>query len=286
MITTISNGKLQISVDSFSAQLFSIKDAQQEYLWQRDPAYWGNCCPVLFPYVGRMENGTYYLDGQAYQILHHGFARQMEFALTAQSENRLEYTLTDCAETYEAYPRHFVFRVIYTLVENRLDVTYQVENKDEKTMYFGLGAHPGFRVPLEEGEKFEDFCLEFTVDKAKQMDFNEKSLISAVYDYPLPDKRLPLAHNLFDKDALLLTEAGHRVMLKKDDTTVLRVDFPQMDYIVFWHPPKTEAPFVCIQPWCSVPAWAGEVTVFEERKDLLTLQSGSVYENTWSVTVG
>ena len=29
-------------------------------------------------------------------------------------------------------------------------------------MYFGLGGHPGFNVPLEAGLSFEDYCLEFS----------------------------------------------------------------------------------------------------------------------------
>ena len=29
-------------------------------------------------------------------------------------------------------------------------------------MYFGLGGHPGFNVPLEAGLSLEDYCLEFS----------------------------------------------------------------------------------------------------------------------------
>ena len=28
-------------------------------------------------------------------------------------------------------------------------------------MYFGVGGHPGFAVPLEKGLAFEDYCLQF-----------------------------------------------------------------------------------------------------------------------------
>ena len=110
-------------------------------------------------------------------------------------------------------------------------------------------------------------------------------MISGTSEYPLPDKKLALRHDLFDDDALLLGKVGHSVELKNGAGTVLQVDFPQMDYVSFWHNPKTDAPFLCIQPWCSIPAFEGEKTVFEGRKDLLSLKPGKVYENTWSVTV-
>ena len=29
-------------------------------------------------------------------------------------------------------------------------------------MYFGIGGHPGFNIPMEEGLSFEDYELEFS----------------------------------------------------------------------------------------------------------------------------
>ena len=38
---------------------------------------------------------------------------------------------------------------------------YQVKNTDSRTICYSIGAHPGFNIPLEEGESFEDYQLEF-----------------------------------------------------------------------------------------------------------------------------
>ena len=35
-----------------------------------------------------------------------------------------------------------------------LNTTYQVENHDGKTMYFGIGGHPDSLVPMEDGLNF------------------------------------------------------------------------------------------------------------------------------------
>ena len=42
-----------------------------------------------------------------------------------------------------------------------MEVTYEVVNRSSGIMPFGLGAHPGFRVPLAEGTEFTDYYLEF-----------------------------------------------------------------------------------------------------------------------------
>ena len=69
----------------------------------------------------------------------------------------MELASTD--ETMLIYPRVFAFRMIYELQGGSLSVTYEVDNRDERIMYFGLGVHPGFNVPLRGGERFEDYRL-------------------------------------------------------------------------------------------------------------------------------
>lgn len=53
MIYELKNGKFTAQVDSYGAQLASLKGADgTEYLWVGDPAYWREHAPVLFPIVG------------------------------------------------------------------------------------------------------------------------------------------------------------------------------------------------------------------------------------------
>ena len=58
-----------------------------------------------------------------------------------------------------------------------------------------------------------------------------------------------------------------------------------MPYLGIWHAPGTDAPYICIEPWLSLPATAGEPTVFENRPDLAEIGPGETYRNIWSVTV-
>lgn len=97
----------------------------------------------------------------------------------------------------------------------------------------------------------------------------------------------PLLHSLFDNDAIVLKEAGRRVTLETaGDPRSVSVEFPGMDYLGLWHVPRTDAPYVCIEPWCSLPSVKGTIAVFEKQSDLIVLQSNKIYRNTWSIKIG
>ena len=51
-------------------------------------------------------------------------------------------------QTLAVYPFQFAFSVKYTLIENIVQVTYIVENTGSDKMYFSVGGHPAFKVPI------------------------------------------------------------------------------------------------------------------------------------------
>lgn len=288
---TIHNAYLTVTASEEGAELQSVRGADgAEYLWQGDPAYWKRRAPNLFPFVARLTGGEYEMDGNRYRLPIHGFASSSRFALTEGGEERMTWELAADGQTLEAYPRRFVFRVIYALEGSTLAVIYEVENRDLKTMRFGLGGHPGFRVPLREGLRFEDYRLTFGSPCApRRIRFTPACFLDGTDSpYPLEDGRiLPLRHDLFDEDAVVLKDTARTVTLETDkDPRRVTVRFPGMPYVGFWHRPKTDAPFLCIEPWCSLPAAEGGVTVFEEKEDLIRLSAGETYRNRWEILIG
>lgn len=288
MLHTIKNDYLQVTVSELGAELQSIQDCNgTEYLWQGDPKYWKGKAINIFPYVGRMVNSEYFLDGNRYQLDIHGFARFCRFCPVEADALHLTLELTDSEDLLAQFPRKFSFRVIYTLKDNALEITYQVENRDEKNMRFGLGGHPGFNIPFGGGE-FEDYRIRFA-DKChpKQVLFSDTVLVAGEADYPLQDEQyIPLRHNLFDQDVVLLKNVVPQVTLESPKTQrSVTIRFPDMPYVGFWHRPETDAPYVCVEPWCSLPAAHGKPTVLEEQADLLVLEPGKIYTNTWTVSI-
>lgn len=287
MLYTIHNTQMSVTIESFGAELQSIRGANGvEYLWQGDAKYWKDRALNIFPYVARLTNGTYEMDGQQYKLPIHGLAPTTEFIVTEQAEDTITFTFASNEKSYEQYPRSFVFHIVYTLKDNVLKVTFLVENKDEKTMYFGIGGHPGFNVPLDANKAFTDYRIRF----GEKCSPRSVGLTAACFldgtdaPYPLEDDCiLPLQHSLFDHDAIVLKDMAHEVTIEADAGPSVTVRFPGMPYLGIWHMPHTDAPYVCIEPWCSLPSTQDKIAVFEQQPDLITLEAGKTYENVWEI---
>lgn len=72
---------------------------------------------------------------------------------------RLE--LRESAETLALYPYPFRLAVEQRLTDTGFSTAVTVANPGEGPLPFCLGAHTGFRCPLEAGERFEDYELVF-----------------------------------------------------------------------------------------------------------------------------
>jgi hypothetical protein len=93
------------------------------------------------------------VNGKAYKMARHGFARDTDFKLIAQGDAQVVYALNDSADTWGNYPYHFNLAVSYKLRDNKIHVVWHVENTDDNAIYFQIGGHPAFNVPdLKPGE--------------------------------------------------------------------------------------------------------------------------------------
>ncbi len=290
MMLMIQNDRLCVTVDTLGAQLMSLRSAEgTEYLWQGDPAYWSDRAPILFPFIGRLTKNSYTYRGKKYPMEIHGFANKMEFSPVEQGVDYLILELRSTIVTIARYPFDFTLRVIYALNGNKLEIVYQVENRSDQYMPFGIGGHPGFRVPLLPDESFTDYELEFTQPcQPDRVGFTPAVYVSGQDTaYPLQDgKRLDLDHSLFDEDAIILKNMGKEVTLRsKISRHGVCVSYPDMAYLGIWHRPKTDAPYVCIEPWSSIPARQDIVEEFSCKSDLVQLAPRKTYENQWFITV-
>ena len=288
MLLSIKNSFLQLTVDTLGAQIMSIQSTDGcEYLWQGDKTYWSDRSPLLFPFIGRLYGEKYTCMGKEYPLPIHGFAAHMEFTPQV-SGNALTMVLNSSEETLKCYPFPFVLTVTFTLEGSKLLVHHRVSNTGRNTMYFGLGGHPGFRVPLAEGERFEDYTLQFAAPCCPdRIGFTEDVLLSGHNTpYPLKNGReIPLSHRLFDDDAIILQNTARQVTLSGPKDHGITMDFGDFPYFGIWHMPKTDAPYVCLEPWSSLPGRSEVVEDLACRSDLISLPPGKEYAATWSVTI-
>lgn len=287
----LENEQLKVTVSDAGAEIRSIvgKKTGTEYLWQGDPTYWAGRAPVLFPICGRLTGGKYTWKGQTYEMNLHGFARHCTFTAEKVSKNAITLLLTANEETKKSYPFDFEFRMTYTLTDSTVECRYDVENEKEDDLPFAIGGHPGFNVPMEAGKNFEDYRLEFACAKeARELVFSDTCFDTGkTRAFPLEEGRiLPLRHSLFDIDAVFLTDMCHKVTLgTPGGTRSLTLSFKGFPHVGFWHKPRTKAPYVCIEPWCSVPSPDGVIDDFATKKELTHLKKGESYTNAFEITI-
>lgn len=291
MIYTISNDYLTVKVSSKGGELQSIfsKDGH-EYVWQGDPASWNRHAPNLFPFVGRFNNGKYSFKGNEYVIGQHGFLRDNELDFVSKDDNKLVLSFEETEETLKVFPFKFKITLTYTLYKNTFKVSYDVNNKGDETMYFGIGGHPGFNVPMDDNTKFEDYYLQFEDGLSPQQTIlnDDYWFKRETKPYTLEEgNKISLTHELFNHDAIILSEAGKAVELKSDksDRSIL-FDFDNFEMIAFWQSHNGSPDFVCIEPWTSHSSFEDEeISDLETKTDLIKLPAKESFNRHWSVTV-
>jgi galactose mutarotase-like enzyme len=285
----LSNDTLKIAIAAKGAELQSLYNTQTqlEYMWSGDAAFWGKKSPVLFPIVGGLKNNTYRYRNIAYTLPRHGFARDREFAVTAQTTDSITFTLQDDDETRLVYPFHFRFSIIYVINENTLSVTYLVENTRREPLYFSVGAHPAFSVPMVPGTEFTDFHLVFSENETTgKWPLSKDGLILTSPIALLENSNtLALTKELFYSDALVckqLKSSGISIISDKTDHG-LQVTFGGFPYMGIWS--AKNANFVCIEPWCGIADsvdGSGDIT---QKEGINLLSANTLFTRTWSVEV-
>lgn len=289
MIYSLENEYLKIDIEDKGAQLQSVKSKKSgvEYLWQGDEKYWTGRAPVLFPICGRLYGGKYTYLGKEYKMDIHGFIKDSSLTVVENTEKSVTFLLSANEDTKAIYPFLFEFYVEYCLNGNRLDVKYIIKNTGDNDIPFSFGYHAGFNVPFNHGEKFDDYYLEFDKNEQEKIVLSDDLLYTDKRETVLlTDKKLPLKHELFDNDGIFFEANSGVVKLKsvKNDNFI-EVSFSDMTAVGFWHTAKTDAPFICIEPWHGVPSYSGKTDDFSDKKCTLKLKKGKTYQNHISIFI-
>lgn len=282
MIYTIQCGTTIAKIDSFGAQLRSLVCGGTEYMWPGDLDNFTQTAPVLFPVVGLPKDKKIEVDGEFYPMDQHGFAKRMEFTAGKITENTLELVLESNAETKTMYPFDFKFTVCFILGEKTLDTKFIVENTGSKTLYYGVGGHPGFRCPLG-AERFEDWELVFECDEPLLA--TPVTPYATIADVKSDDEKtniphnhgtLPLTRDLFAIEAVVFDNLKSRVVTLRDSISGkgVRVSYPDFPFIAFWTKAAEDAKLLCIEPWQGIAHIENEGYALKDKKGVLPLEAG------------
>ncbi|MDO4295751.1 MAG: aldose 1-epimerase [bacterium] len=112
--------------------------------------------PVLYPTPNRSENQKIHVGDACYDARMHGLVRCLPFAVTKEiclaEEAMLEGSLKwdETQADFAMFPYRSVLRVRVSIRKNVLNWEYEVENKEEKELPYGIAIHPFFDKNGEE----------------------------------------------------------------------------------------------------------------------------------------
>ena len=155
MTVIIQNDQLIAKISEHGAELISLKSKEHdlEYIWQGDPKYWGRHAP-FFPIVGRLKNDQYVHKEKRIQWVNMVLLVIWILKWRSTNKNDAKFVLKRVPLKQKRIIRlDFELVLVYELGETGITVHYQVENIGEEEMYFSIGGHPAFNVPL--GRRFD-----------------------------------------------------------------------------------------------------------------------------------
>lgn len=288
MSYSIQNQWVIATFKTEGAELTSLKrrDLDIEYLWSGDATYWGRHAPVLFPIVGRLKDDSYHYQGQTYHMSQHGFARDKEFQVTEVGDEFIRFSLSADEETLAVYPFRFKLEIEYRLEQNQLICSYHVSNEGETEMFYSVGGHPAFNVPIDGQGSFADYYLDFYPMKSRLLLPLQGAYIDEdAVTLGQTNTRIAIQRELFKQDGLIYQTTGENSFSIRSDKTdrAVTVMFDNMDFVGIWSPYPKEAPFVCIEPWQGIADTVTSNGNLEEKKGIQRLTPQASQVNSYTI---
>lgn len=275
-VISIENQHFSAKIDLKGAQLASLvkKSTNYEYIWQRDPKFWTDSAPNLFPIVGHLKDNTYQYQQKSYQMPKHGVVRHEPFLVRKSEADFCQLVFQDTPKSRTAYPFSFTLLIDFKLNESGLIVDYTIQNQDNKIMPVGLGYHPAFAIDTQ-NYTHEDYEIIF--NKKENLDLfglvdNYFGLRQKNY---LAGNMIPLTSSLFDQDALIFTNINSETITikRKTDNWFLTMETGGAPHLGLWA--KSAAPYVCIEPWYTYLDEPDATGNLMDKPGMYALESGA-----------
>lgn len=281
MNITITNDALTAVINPQGAELISLKDSSNEYMWEGNPDFWGKHSPILFPIVGTLKNNSYTLNNKEYSMSRHGFARDNRFKVKEHNSRSVIFSLTSNEETKKQFPFNFELELKYTLQDKKLTLDYTVRNTGDTEMPFSLGAHPAFALP----GNFNDYSLHFEKAEPLVSSQLENDLISdKTVSIAANNDEVELSYDLFKNDALIFKSLqSDFIEIKKDGAAFLKVTFNDFPHLGIWT--KQDAPFICIEPWQGYSDSYDADGDFVKKEGIVALQPEEEFNTSFSIAI-
>ena len=276
----LKNDFYEATVSSLGAELVSLKNKNgAELLWQNpETVGWQRHAPLLFPFCGRLKDSEFIYRGKAYPMTIHGFASTTEFTAEKISETEITLVMKSDEKTREIFPFDFLFSATYSLDGERINLSVKIENTGRDILPYVFGWHPGFNLPTDNGQDINDYAVKFRdKNEVKRILFkSDLSIPSTEVDYPLSNGEYKLCEEeIYKVDTMVFREVGTAVTLYAEGHPfALDMSWSDnLDVLCIWKMPKSEAKYICLEPWTHHTA-RGERSNDIDVRPMIRLESG------------
>ena len=207
--------------------------------------------------------------------------------LCSKIDNSLTFISTYSEDTLKLYPFKYQVRIKYEIKDCGVAIDIEVTNKGKEKMYFNIGGHPGFRLPMYDNEKFDDYSVVF--EKTEDFDAPTVNLQNGTLDFNHTIRcdhigRIDLNYKYFEIDAIVIPKVKSReVKLVNKKNKGIRFNYHGFNSLAIWTKPN--APFVCLEPWMGYADHSDSDYNFIKKDDIVTLKANEVYKCGYSVEI-
>lgn len=290
MVINMENEWLHVELSSHGAELRRVKHKENklDYMWSGDSNYWGRISPVLFPIVGRLKDDQYQLNNKTYHMSQHGFLRDVAFDIDKQTSTSVSFVFASDRRFTSMYPYEFKAFIHYTLEENELRVQWEIVNENEEEMYFSIGGHPAFKIPLLENESLEDYHVQLIAAPKSQVKSYELEG-ALIYEKGLVhgDQMIPLSPAIFKNDALIYENIQSAKLVSSKSRHSVELFMEGFPFIGVWSKYLDDvgevAPFLCLEPWYGIADTLDSTGDYKEKLGINQLDVGEVFQAAYRI---
>lgn len=247
---TLSSGEAGATIACRGAELRAWQVGPVPLIWEPDPAAWPDTAPILFPVVGRTRGAQVTVEGRAYPLGLHGFARHLDFAVAEQWPGHVRLVAASSAQTRALYPFDWELEVEHALDGPSLTTRLTVRNTGTAPMPYACGLHPGFRWLFAGGDA-EDYAITFGEREAAAVPvISPDGLFTRqTRKVPLDGRRLALSPALMAREALCFLDARSRALRfgHAGSGAAIDVTLEDFSHVALWS--RAPGRFLCIEAW-------------------------------------
>ncbi|MDE5990019.1 MAG: hypothetical protein K2H36_00360 [Clostridia bacterium] len=288
-MSIIQSNTLRVEINETGSTLESFYDLNRgkELLWQGGEDSWTGKDVTIFPFVARLKDEYYKVDGIKYPMPLHGLCVDHSFEIKEISQSKVEHRFVWNEQTLKYYPYKFDLRVIHEVVGEKYVKTMSVTNVGDDTMYFMLGGHPAIALTSKGDCDTSDNYIQFSkFIRPKNYYLNDAGhLITHLGDIDGFD-RLYCDKSLMKKyKTLILTdEEFENISVVRGDGIEIAFELNRTPMLAFWsHPDKGE--YICVEPWWGIPDAVEAKREIKEKDRINSLGAGKTFEYSFAMEI-